>query len=1053
MRINNKNKWGQVFLGFIFAFIALVLLTVGITRIWAWFNLNLAGRGWNYQQTRRDAARGVNYNELEKATQRPFFLDDEWLFKGKSSQAPMPSIVLENVSAMQGLNIDDCCKNCCNGAPHVVGCGCIPTVAKQYTLKELQDLYVSDTVANGSIPCDGFGGVSGDSQKFIPPGAHVYSCDKNNVPNITYDADFIPPGITPLDTSTPLLGTITIGKNFGDKEVKPLDKIDVQNPNNPAFIPLGLGVLAIDPLCTVTDPKTGQPVLDTDNNVKTRNCPGRQRCTCRVGVARQVAALRAQALMQRQSAADLEKQVQSLRSKASDCDEPWSPCWWFSGFGKMADELYTAASKMEMQVKDMYFDTDAIDGGLGQNNLNAYLGIGTNPPNAKTSKADYDAYMTAHPGYATGASRGYIGELNTCCEQAQLSAAKDAGKDYDTIIADSQQAIDDCLIAVRMNIGDSCKRYVASNIDAIGKYQTPGDMSNTDQPGKGTDLAQINEKEKELTYEAQWVHDLAYACFEGAAEFCAIKVALENGRQDLVKSWNSTYKFKDPQHNMLTDGTFTLMKDYQSFDANGNPTNKMWFSMEVTLVKSYNYNYAQTDQFTGKTTLAVPTLIYNYSENGHAVGCPLTDDQKGFVGAAAASFGITPSTVTPVTPPIIIDLCAPVKSESACKASGSQCVWNGTSCSMVPTTPPDPLANLPDLGQQYMRCIKDTSTRCTTPVLPKSNVYWFTMGTPGAQSSVTDDLKALGGLDAAGDYDGLNPYNGTRWATDPSYTSGGTSNPVYHPEFDAYDSSGSVVGYYTRQDNTYHDGAGSSLNRHGFDSNKMVVTNTVMSADQSGYTTSNSSVTLGPLTVFDKASIYGDDQNSGYLNQWHGFVDNLPKIYDFNTAKYSAPCDNSNTGTSSADLAAQHAALAACEDRALDLSLGDEVTTLESVKQQIIAMAPTLINCCSPTLAHPPIPDYCSLCAAIDPVTGKPAGEATTDACKLSIPQKKIRCVNEKINDAYKQLQGLVNLGRAPVQGVDPCLQYTPDSCASVKNCAVAADGKCRTIPGACTGN
>jgi len=1034
MRINNKNKWGQVFLGFIFAFIALVLLTVGITRIWAWFNLNLAGRGWNYQQTRRDAARGVNYNELEKATQRPFFLDDEWLFKGKSSQAPMPSIVLENVSAMQGLNIDDCCKNCCNGAPHVVGCGCIPTVAKQYTLKELQDLYVSDTVANGSIPCDGFGGVSGDSQKFIPPGAHVYSCDKNNVPNITYDADFIPPGITPLDTSTPLLGTITIGKNFGDKEVKPLDKIDVQNPNNPAFIPLGLGVLAIDPLCTVTDPKTGQPVLDTDNNVKTRNCPGRQRCTCRVGVARQVAALRAQALMQRQSAADLEKQVQSLRSKASDCDEPWSPCWWFSGFGKMADELYTAASKMEMQVKDMYFDTDAIDGGLGQNNLNAYLGIGTNPPNAKTSKADYDAYMTAHPGYATGASRGYIGELNTCCEQAQLSAAKDAGKDYDTIIADSQQAIDDCLIAVRMNIGDSCKRYVASNIDAIGKYDKPGSVGDVNAPGTGTDLAQINQKEKDLEYEADWAHDLAYACFEGAAEYCAINVAKANNRIDLLQAWDQRYDFQDPNNiwKHTKYGDYVLGGgSFMQFDDDG-------FSMQVTLTKREDSNYTKYDELTGRVTHAWPTVIYYQSYGGDASVSegPLTNKgMRAFLADVAADFGITPSTVTPVTPPIIIDICAPVKSESACKASGSQCVWNGTSCSMVASPAPDPLANLPDLGQKYMKCIKDVSTNCTTPFMPGKGNYWNHLHSHYAQDTP----------------DGGNYQSSIIWEDNININRQAPDGTYYTVSEYAWDKEGSVIGY--GKDQAYHEGAGSSLNRHGFDSNSMVVTNTIMNADQSGYTTSNSSVTLGPLTVFDKASIYGDDQNSGALTSWHGFVDNLPKIYNFNTAKYSAPCDNSNTGTSSADLNAQQAALAACEDRALDLSLGDEVKTLETVKQQIIAMAPTLINCCSPTLAHPPIPDYCSLCAAIDPVTGKPAGEATTDACKLSIPQKKIRCVNEKINDAYKQLQGLVNLGRAPVQGVDPCLQYTPDSCASVKNCTVAADGKCRTIPGACTSN
>lgn len=65
---NRRDKWlspkkTQVILGFIFAFMAVMLLALGIVRIWTWFNANFAHRELAYQRSRLKAGKPLDYQD------------------------------------------------------------------------------------------------------------------------------------------------------------------------------------------------------------------------------------------------------------------------------------------------------------------------------------------------------------------------------------------------------------------------------------------------------------------------------------------------------------------------------------------------------------------------------------------------------------------------------------------------------------------------------------------------------------------------------------------------------------------------------------------------------------------------------------------------------------------------------------------------------------------------------------------------------------------------------------------------------------------------------
>lgn len=98
-------KKAQSLLDFVLIFGILVGLTVGFTRIWVWFNANLAKRSVDYQNTRLAAGTaGTGSSENESRAEslvyedKQLALNDDWIFKGKSNEgigSPLPNSTLD----------------------------------------------------------------------------------------------------------------------------------------------------------------------------------------------------------------------------------------------------------------------------------------------------------------------------------------------------------------------------------------------------------------------------------------------------------------------------------------------------------------------------------------------------------------------------------------------------------------------------------------------------------------------------------------------------------------------------------------------------------------------------------------------------------------------------------------------------------------------------------------------------------------------------------------------------------------------------------------------
>ncbi|MBM3248812.1 MAG: hypothetical protein FJZ10_05295, partial [Candidatus Omnitrophica bacterium] len=125
-------KLGQSILGFVFAFIIIAAMAVGLTRVWVWFNVNYGVRQVRYQESRTAAtakwgSSGSGNAYLSQQINRELYksldLDDEWLFKGKAT-TEVPYILPDIVSPISAAAL------CANQCPECVqkripeGCDC-----------------------------------------------------------------------------------------------------------------------------------------------------------------------------------------------------------------------------------------------------------------------------------------------------------------------------------------------------------------------------------------------------------------------------------------------------------------------------------------------------------------------------------------------------------------------------------------------------------------------------------------------------------------------------------------------------------------------------------------------------------------------------------------------------------------------------------------------------------------------------------------------------------------------------------------------------------------
>ena len=113
-------KVGQVILGFIFAFAAILLLTIGIVRTWTWFSANYAHKEVAYQRSRLSAGQPDTYGDSggetyvdiagAGASYQGLNLTEDWVFRGQAQGVGSIS-----GSAPSWEEVTQCCKNCSLG--------------------------------------------------------------------------------------------------------------------------------------------------------------------------------------------------------------------------------------------------------------------------------------------------------------------------------------------------------------------------------------------------------------------------------------------------------------------------------------------------------------------------------------------------------------------------------------------------------------------------------------------------------------------------------------------------------------------------------------------------------------------------------------------------------------------------------------------------------------------------------------------------------------------------------------------------------------------------
>lgn len=121
--INLKDR-AQVILGFIFAFIAILGLVIGIVRLWTWFNASYAHREVAYQTSRILAGQPHHYSDYGTKTYidvgatstnlsalyQPLNLSEDWLFQGKLG--PLDKVGTFSGGDFIGPDYDQCKPGC-----------------------------------------------------------------------------------------------------------------------------------------------------------------------------------------------------------------------------------------------------------------------------------------------------------------------------------------------------------------------------------------------------------------------------------------------------------------------------------------------------------------------------------------------------------------------------------------------------------------------------------------------------------------------------------------------------------------------------------------------------------------------------------------------------------------------------------------------------------------------------------------------------------------------------------------------------------------------------
>ncbi len=323
MLYNALRRGAQVFLGFVFTFMALVLLIVGIIRIWVWFDGNMAGRSFNYQKTRIYA--GTAKNVPLEVVNKPFALDKDWVFKGRADGSSFTPVTPIELAVPTG-NVQECCTDCCSGDKVGIsdcsasgckasGCSCAPLPSGQSWPPDPKGTPYTDDVASCIVPV-----MNSDGKQATIPVVDSFGnpvLDSQGDPETTPETQYDP---------TCLCHERCLCRAEADQHVNALLQEACMYVGDTTYS---------NGQCDAQHMSALQAFSETVDNQSNSNFDAFKTHLN----AGQVGALM--------------NEAGQLRNKANDCDDPWEICWW-GGFGKTADELNDAAQGMEDMAHQMY---------------------------------------------------------------------------------------------------------------------------------------------------------------------------------------------------------------------------------------------------------------------------------------------------------------------------------------------------------------------------------------------------------------------------------------------------------------------------------------------------------------------------------------------------------------------------------------------------------------------------------------------------------------------------------------------------------------------------
>ena len=357
------KKRSESIVDFLLVFIAVGMFTLGITRIWVWFNANYAGRQVDYQESRALAGKAGTYNNLgQNATthlypkigtaakdlptgiscpscaHKPLDLPEKWVFSSLNDFPAIHKIHYEIGGAGGTIGYGDCYKTC----------GALTTTDAQGNV-----LYVKD--ADGSIVWG-----AANPLNLVPDPDPNLECKSPAMTKVT----IIDPNThIPAEMDKPLFNT----------SCSCLVKCNCMKSLLPT---LNGFTKQVQSLCGTGKDAAGKDIdncvllipcnkMKDDKHHKDRKvcmekaCKGKCTETKYVVPKNPVDATEFKVKPDCGQACQLVINAKAMDKAADECDDWLDMCWWGT-WGKAADEMYDAARQLRKAAGELAKEGETI---------------------------------------------------------------------------------------------------------------------------------------------------------------------------------------------------------------------------------------------------------------------------------------------------------------------------------------------------------------------------------------------------------------------------------------------------------------------------------------------------------------------------------------------------------------------------------------------------------------------------------------------------------------------------------------------------------------------